>query len=383
MPAWALWAVALAFFLAALHPFTTYPASLVLIRRWKRAPAVGAGRPDNGLSFAICFCAYNEERVIRQKIENLLAVKRIVPNLELLAYVDGATDRTAEILSEHAEEIATHVSRERHGKTYGMNTLVAAAKASIVVFTDANVMLDLDALDNLRRYFADPQVGCVCGHLIYVNSGKSPTASTGSLFWRLEEWIKQRETETGSAMGADGSLFAIRRALHRPPPAHLIDDMYVSLSILCDGYRVVRGPDVLAYEEAVTASREDFQRKIRIACQAFNVHRALWPRLRRLSALPLYEYLSHKLLRWLSVYNLVLAAVLCEAAFVASGAERLGLVLAIAGALVLVAGGSLRVKPFKELCEILLALLATGIGVWRSCKGEQFRIWTPASSIRS
>ena len=156
-----------------------------------------------------------------------------------------------------------------------------------MVFTDANVMFAPDALPRLLRPFADPEVGCVCGHLVYTAPDGSPTAATGSLYWRLEERIKQLESRTGSVMGADGSIFAIRRALHRPPPRDIIDDMYVSLPMLCDGHRVVRAEDALAYEEIGLRPAEEFRRKVRIACQAFNVHRLLRPRLRGCGARPL------------------------------------------------------------------------------------------------
>ena len=282
----------------------SYPLSLLAIRHWRRVPLPAAPADAARPRFAICFCAYNEERVIEAKVRNLMALRERVPDLEILAYVDAATDRTAELLRAHASAIKLHVSPARRGKTHGMNLLVAQAEAPICVFTDANVMVDPDALDKLARYFSDPSIGCVCGHLVYVNPGESVTAATGSLYWRLEERIKQWETDTGSAMGADGSLFAVRRSLHRPVPEHIIDDMYLSLSILCDGYRVVRAPDVKASEESVVSGAEEFRRKIRIACQAFNVHRLLWPRLRRLAPLKIYKYVSHKWLRWLSIYFL-------------------------------------------------------------------------------
>jgi len=375
-----------ALLLAAVHPFTTYPLSLFLVRRLRRVPSASAPPPVGPRaaddSFAICFCAYNEERVIEAKMQNLLALRQQMPRLEILAYVDAATDLTAELLRRYQGQIKLHVSPERHGKTHGMNLLVGMAEASIVVFTDANVMLDAGALANLPRHFADPAVGCVCGHLIYVNPGETVTTDTGSLYWRMEEWIKQLETETGSVMGADGSLFAIRRALHRPVPDHIIDDMYLSLSILCEGHRLVRAPDVKAYEESVSLAAEEFQRKIRIACQAFNVHRLLWPRLRRLDGLTLYKYVSHKLLRWLSIYSLVLSTLCFEMALVLAGLAPLALASILLAALLLHVGRSTAAKPLSQIWDILTALAGAGLGVWRSVRGERFQTWTPAASIR-
>ena len=372
------------FFLVAAHPFVTYPLSLLVLRRWRRAPGIATMPPVRRESFAICFCAYNEERVIEAKMQNLMELRREVPDLDILVYVDAATDRTAERLRPYADRIKLHVSPERHGKTFGMNLLVGRTKAPVVVFTDANVMLDRDALANLRRYFADPAIGCVCGHLRYVNDAESPTAGLGALYWRQEEALKQLESETGtgSVMGADGSLFAIRHALHRNVPDDMIDDMYLSFSILCDGHRVVRADDVRAFEEATLTTSEEFRRKVRIACQAFNVHRRLWPRLRRMDAISLYKYLSHKLLRWLSIYSLLLSFLCFEAAAAAAGLALPGLGLAVVAAVALYLGQRWRVKPFAQCWEILTTLFAAGVGVWRSLRGEKFQTWTPAASVR-
>lgn len=379
--AWLIFGLGVVCLFLALHPFLTYPLSLLVLRRVHHRPLRQPETPA-AESFAVCVCAYNEEGVIREKAENLLAVKRSIPGLEVFVYVDAASDGTAAILREFEDQFTVHVSPERHGKTYGMNLLVAKATASIVIFTDANVMLDVETLPLLRRYFADPEVGCVCGHLIYTNARDSVTAATGSLYWRLEEKIKQLESETGSLMGADGSIFAIRRRLHHPPPDNIIDDMFVSFNILCDGYRIVRAPEVKAYEDSVTSPKEEFRRKVRIACQAFNVHKLLWKRLRRLGPLDLYKYISHKLLRWMALYTLALAVLLIEAAIVLAGQPVAALVLAILGAIGLWVGRTFQVTPLSQIWDILTAFAGTGLGVWRSLRGEKFQTWTPAASIR-
>ena len=375
---WCLFAFGLGFCWLGLHPFTTYPLSLWLIRVFRRRPLQTCA--DTRETFALCCCAYNEERVIGAKIDNCLALRQTRPGLQTLFYVDAATDRTAELLRDR--DVTVDVSPLRAGKTHGMNRLTALADASVLVFTDANVMLDIDALTNLERYFADPSIGCVCGHLRYVNAEAGATASLGAAYWRFEEWVKQLETDTGSAMGADGSLFAIRRSLSRPVPENLIDDMYVSLSILCDGRRVVRAGDVRAYELAATVSGEEFRRKVRIACQAFNVHRQLWPRLRRLDRLNVYKYVSHKLLRWLSGISLALGGACFELALAVAGYAWIG----AASLLLLVAVALLGWRRWgrwpARLWEVLGALAGTALGIVYSLRGVEFRVWTPAQSVR-
>jgi cellulose synthase/poly-beta-1,6-N-acetylglucosamine synthase-like glycosyltransferase len=368
--------------LVAIHPFVTYPLSLLVVRAWRGRRSM-RNAPNEPLTFAVCMCAYNEERVIEQKVRNLLQLREREPGLDIHIYVDAATDGTIEILQRYADRFDLHVSPERHGKTYGMNLLSARAKADILVFTDANVMLDLDCIADLRAHFADPGVGCVCGNLTYTNDGVSVTASSGSLYWRFEEALKRLETETGSMMGADGSIFAIRRSLRLPPPDHIIDDMYVSLMTIVQGYRLIQVSDVHAYEESVTHPGEEFNRKVRIACQAFNVHRLLWPNLRKLDALTQYKYLSHKFLRWLSIYFLAAGALAFIAGLLVAGQFALALAALGLGALGLLLGSRWSIKPFVQIVDILSALSGAGLGVWRSLRGERFQTWTPAASIRS
>ncbi len=366
--------------LLAAHPFTTYPLSLQALARLRPRPLHPAAVAPR--TAALCVCAYNEEKVIRAKAENMLALRDAAPGLELLIYVDAASDRTAEILQEYAGRIQVVVSAERHGKTHGMNLLVARTTAEIVVFSDANVTFAPDAVPALLASFADPAVGVVCGHLVYRDAQGAATAETGSLYWRLEEHIKALESATGSAMGADGSIFAVRRALHAPPPPDLIDDMWVSLSVLCRGSRIIRTGDAVAYEDAVSRPAEEFRRKVRIACQAFNVHRALWPRLRHLPALDLYKYVSHKLLRWLTIYLLAASGVCLLGGLTMAGygiAALVVVILAVAGAAV---AARVRRGPLAALWDILGAFVATGIGVWRSVQGQRFQTWNPPASAR-
>ncbi|HEX7113998.1 MAG TPA: glycosyltransferase [Steroidobacter sp.] len=378
-----LLAAAVTLVLLALHPFTTYPLSLLLLKRLRRRPPASRGEAPGAPSFTICMCAYNEEKVIRHKALNLLELKAREPTLQILVYVDAATDRTADILREYEPHIDVHVATSRRGKTYGMNLLASRARGSILVFTDANVMLDENCLDALRQDFADPSVGCVCGNLIYTNAGDSVTAATGSLYWRLEERIKVLEQETGSVMGADGSLFAVRRSLHRAPPEHIIDDMYVSFMVLVQGYRIIQSRHARAYEASATSSSEEFRRKSRIACQAFNVHRLIWPHIRKLGALTVYQYVSHKLLRWLSIYFLAAGALALIAAFAASGSIGMAGLLLACMALAYVLGARYSIPPFSQLVDVVSSLAGAGLGVWHSLRGESYQTWTPAASVRS
>ena len=369
----------------AMFPFGPYQLTLLIAKRLGVVRPVGQGgaaEPED-LRFAICLCAYNEEAVIRQKIENMLALRQAAGQLDILIYVDAASDHTAEIAATYEPEITLIASEERHGKPWGMNRLVSLTNADIVLFTDANVMVDETAIAHLRRYFSDSEVGCVTSHLSYTNPGDTATSEVGSFYWRLDEWTKGLETETGSAMGADGSLFAIRRKLHRPTPDHLIDDLFVSMSILCKGYRLIRGADVNAYESHTTIARDEFKRKVRIACQCMGVHRALWPELKNLSAWDLYKYVGHRLIRWIGGYFLLGSAVFFKLALWAVFGVwgMLGMIATLSA--VMLIGSFAGVRLIEQLNNILLAFAGNTLGVWRSYLGKPVVTWDLAGSARN
>ncbi|MGH1483685.1 MAG: glycosyltransferase [Geminicoccales bacterium] len=373
------------FLFLAIFPFGPYQLSLLIARRFRmfRPKIHSVSEDDEPLKMAICLCAYNEEAVIREKLENMLALRKVAGELDILIYVDAASDRTADIIREYEGSVTLVDSEERHGKPWGMNRLVSLTDADIVLFTDANVMVDEAAIDSLRQHFANPEIGCVTSHLSYTNPGDTATSEVGSLYWRIDEWTKGLETETGSAMGADGSLFAIRRKLHRPTPDHLIDDLFVSMSILCQGYRLIRGADVRAFESHTTVAQDEFKRKIRIACQCIGVHRALWSELKALPVWDLYKYFAHRYLRWVGGYFLLASAVLLTAAiwigygFIAMAASVALVFIAMA------LGTILRMRPILQINNILLAFAGNSLGVWRSYWGEPVVTWDLAHSARN
>ena len=382
-----LFAIGAVCVLIALWPFGPYQLTLMLARRLYCFPAtpnragVVPGQSDD--SFAICLCAYNEAPIIADKVGDLLSLREAAGgDLEILIYVDGATDDTASMLEPYRDRVRLVIESDRRGKTHGMNFLVAQTRASIVMFTDANVRIDPSAVPVLRRYFADPSIGCVCSHLTYVNASQSATAFVGSAFWSFNEWSKGLETATGSVIGADGSLFAIRRRLHRPVPKGLFDDIFVSLGILLAGYRVIRAPELRAYEPHTTEATDEFRRKIRIANESMAVHFELWPELRRLDAWHIYKYIGHRLLRWIGGYFLILAILLLTtAAILALGPV---MVLAVYGSLLFVFLVALRARlgPAMTLLNVLLALAGNVVGVWRALQGERAVTWEPPLSAR-
>lgn len=378
---WVFAIAALVFALLAAHPFIFYPLSLRFFR--KRSVDAIAPLPADRPRIAICMSAYNEARLIRQRLERLIEAAHAYGNASIHVYADGPQDGTIEILEEFGSSIDLIVSRERSGKSHGMNLLVARSQSELVMFTDANVMHDADIIAKLVAPFADPTVGCTSARLIYSNADDSPAAATGAAYWRAEESIKTIESQTVGLIGVDGAMFVLRREAHEPPPVHLIDDLYLSLVVLASGKRLISVPDAEVYERSATQAEEEYARKRRIACQAINVHRALWPRLRMLPLPAFYGYVSHRMLKWMVPF-LILAAGLCALPVVASIIGTGVLAAAcVAGVVLLLIGRLLHLSIAERIFTAMLSLLGVALGVVDSLwYGKTYAVWQPASSVR-
>ena len=370
-----LYVLAGVFGAAFLHPYVFYPLSL----RMMRARPVDRGQASRPVA-SLLFAAYNEERALPSKLANIEAIKRLHPDLEVLAYCDLCTDRSLSLLQSRRDLLRVIAATERTGKATGMRRMVEEARGDVCIFTDANVLIEPGSVGKLLDHFRNPDVGGVAGTLHYVNEEESVTAGVSGLYWRLEERIKALESRCGSIMGADGSIFATRRNLYPEVPPHLLDDMTASFAVLFHGQRLISAPDVVAYERNASAASDEFRRKRRIACRAFNTHRYLRKKVKRhLPPVDRYKYVSHKLLRWFGAPLALLSALSLAAALLLDGRVSL-LILIAAGAGTALAAGLLKLRPFSSAFAIAGAIVATFFGVMDALRGRTYQTWTPAQS---
>jgi cellulose synthase/poly-beta-1,6-N-acetylglucosamine synthase-like glycosyltransferase len=357
-----------------VYPYVIYP---VLLKHLARTRPVNAAPAEFPIS--LLFCAYNEAMSLPDKIANLRQLKAIWPELEILAYDDGSNDGTSELLAS-AQDIVTVVQgADRTGKAAGMKRLAAMASGEILAFTDANVILAPDAIEKLLPYYADPEVGGVCGTLCYSSDATSATAQVGSLYWRLDEHLRSLESATGAVMGADGSIFSIRKSLYPTFPNTVLDDFTVSMSVIFAGKRLIKAADVIAFEKSVTRRDEEIRRKIRIGARAYHTHLHLRPQLRQMSLLNRFKYMSRKLLRWFGGLFLALGALFATIAI--GTASMVALVAFLTAAAMLLAISLLsRSGHFAKVGEILTATFATLIGVVQGMRGRTVATWSPAKS---
>lgn len=367
-------AILLLCLIAVLWPFLFYPLILRSLPTKAETPLAGP-LP----SASLLFCAYNEADAMPEKLANLAMLKRLHPDLEFLAFDDGSSDGTGDLIAAQGDLVTLLRGPGRSGKAHGMKQLAARARGDVLIFTDANVLLDAEAVGRLLARYADPEVGGVLGSLHYIGADESATASVGSLYWRIEEKLKDEESRTGNVLGADGSIFSIRRDLYPEFPDSVLDDLTVSMAVVFAGKRLIKAKDVIARERLVTARKDEYRRKVRIAARAWHTHSHLRPQLRRMAAIDRFKYSSRKIVRWFGGL-FILGGAIAAGALALSISPMLYLVGALGIALVIWIGVRAKSGPFAALVDVLIAYAATVQGVGRAMTGRTVTIWNPAKS---
>ncbi len=373
MITWILASLAVLSLAIFVYPYFLYP---LVLRHLPKRPIAQAEQPA---TLSMLFCAYNEAASLPDKLANLRRLKQRHPHIEILAFDDGSSDGTADLIDGEPDLIRLIRGGGRSGKAAGMKQLAAAATGDILVFTDANVIVDDAALDRLMPYYGDPTVGGVCGTLVYSSDPGSATAEVGSIYWQLDEKLRGLESRSGNVMGADGSIFSIRRSLYPVFPDTVLDDFTVSMSVVFAGFRLVKAPDVIAYEKSVSKRGEELRRKIRIGARSYHTHAYLRPQLRNMAAIDRFKYASRKLLRWFGGVFLTLGG-LFTIATIASVSINLAAAALGAGFVLGVLALGMQSGPLAKIGDAVLATFATLIGIIKGMRGETMVTWAPAKS---
>ena len=245
-------------------------------------------------------CAYNEEDIISEKMSNTHSLDYPADRLHLVWVTDGSTDNTNSILSTYPD-VKIVFSPERRGKSAALKHGIKEVSTEIVMMTDANTMLNPEAIREIVRLMQDPKVGCVSGEKKVMAKSDSDEAAQGEgLYWKYESTLKRLDSELYSAMGAAGELCVIRRQLMTDiPDDTLLDDFVISMEIVRMGYKIAYTSKAFAMEYGSADLHEESKRKRRIAAGGLQ---SSW-RLRSLMN-PLrhpvvaFQFVSHRVLRW-------------------------------------------------------------------------------------
>jgi cellulose synthase/poly-beta-1,6-N-acetylglucosamine synthase-like glycosyltransferase len=342
--------------------------------------------PDFHPTVAFIVAAYNEQDVIKQKIVNSLEQDYPRDKIEFVFVTDGSSDRTAELITQSPGVRLLH-RPERGGKSAALNRAVATATQDIIIASDANTLLNKEAVKNIVRHYRSTNTGGVAGEkkVLSATTGAKDVGEGEGLYWKYESALKKLDADFYSVVGAAGELFSLRRELYQPLSDNVIlDDFVLSLQVTQKGYRVRYEPDAYAMELPSFSMKDEQKRKIRIAAGGFQAIGMLtslfafwkYPRLT-------FLYVSHRVLRWtLSPLGLILAF-LANALLLPAGTLYVALFIAQTGFYALsflawLSPAIRRIKPAKLAYYFTFMNLSVILGFFRFLGRKQSATWEKA-----
>jgi cellulose synthase/poly-beta-1,6-N-acetylglucosamine synthase-like glycosyltransferase len=268
---------------------------------------------------------------------------------------------------------------ENRGKATVLNAGVPEAQGSVIVFSDANTFFEPTAIRELVRWFDDATIGAVCGRLVLTDPKKG--RNVDSLYWKYETFMKICESRLGALLGANGAIYALRKDDYVAIPSNtLVDDFVIPLvSKLKNGKTIVYDERAVAWEECPPEIGDEFRRRSRIGAGGFQAMLRLWPLLSPRGGWIALSFFSHKVLRWLCPFFLIVALaanLLCldSPAFVGLLAGQI--VFYLASALGAVVPGQGALGRFVRLPAMFTSMnLALLVGFWNWISGQQGGVW--------
>lgn len=362
-----------------VYTYVGYP--LLLAIRASIAPHAWR-RAEITPTLSVIIVAHNEASVIERKLESVRRADYPSDSIEVLVASDGSTDGTAELA--RATGGADRVlDLPRGGKAAGLNAAIAQARGEVLLFTDANSMLERSSLRSIVRSFADPDIGGVAGDQQYSGAGDGSRGER--TYWSLDRRLKDLESRAGSTISATGALYAIRRELVQTVPDDVTDDFFQSVGVVKAGKRLVFEPAAVAFEAPRDDEAKEFSRKIRIITRGLTAvirHRATMdPRRYGFYAV---QMLTHKVMRRLAFLPLSIMAVAAPTLWRAGAVYRVAAVAQGA----LYAGGLLgiliraspqgRSRLLSLPAFFLLANAASARAVLNIVRGHRVAMWSPS-----
>jgi cellulose synthase/poly-beta-1,6-N-acetylglucosamine synthase-like glycosyltransferase len=363
-----------------MHAYFLYPASIYIIAILR---GIKQTNYDYIPSVTLIITAHNEEKQIRKKIENTLAVSYPPGKLQIIVASDGSTDRTIEYIENFFEKGVELIDIvNRGGKENAQRESLKRARGEIIVFTDVSTMLDPEGVEQIVSNFSDPEIGCVSSEDRVI--GKDGKVSGENFYVMYEMWLRRLESRANTPVGLSGSFFAARKIVCHDFSEDIDSDFRTLLNSVKAGMRGTCDPKAVGNYFDVSDQRREFERKVRTVLRGLTLFFRHTEYLNIFKyGLFSYQYFCHKLLRWLVPFFLVL--IFLSNLYLAMQ-NKIYLFLFI---LQILFYGSFFISRIKDVyasswkilkIPVYFTLVNASIFVawWRYFRGHRVAMWTPS-----
>ena len=361
--------------IALLHTYFIYP-----FIAWSIGGAKEKHPSTDEFGISVLVPAFNEANVIEEKIKNFKEIDYDGSKIELLINDDGSDDGTREIIERYiSSNIRLLDLQPRAGKATGLNRMVKEAKFPFLLLCDANVMFRADALKKLARHMSKEEIGAVTGRVSLIGSHQDFEQGE-SLYYSIERRIQEAESRIGSVMGVDGGMYLLRKELFEELPADtLLDDFAISINVIRKGFRIVYDGSAQAVECGTSCSAQEFSRRVRMMAGVVQLfRRGILPRVSQ--PIIWIQFVSHKLLRWLTPFLIGLLFVSSAGSASSNEVAGLTLVTMLTGVIIFGLSASLPRLRRSRLGSIIfyfgMSQIAILFGTYKGLRNQQKVLWS-------
>ncbi|WP_243293023.1 glycosyltransferase family 2 protein [Bacillus sp. FJAT-47783] len=213
--------------------------------------------------------AHNEEKVILEKLNNIIELDYPRDKIEFLIASDNSTDKTNKIVKQFIKEhqnmnIRLYEVKARKGKTNAQNEAQKTVTTEYLVMTDANSIMDKNSVKELMAAFTSEDIAYVSGRLSIVNQASTDISNAEASYWDNDLVIREIEGRIQTITAGNGALYACRtRDYYDFDPIQCHDSAMPPLYAL-QGKRAIANHDAIAYEKAGEVIEDEFGRKVRM-----------------------------------------------------------------------------------------------------------------------
>ncbi len=373
---------------AIFHTYLLYPFILKIFFILRKKSLCNKDTKYAELPVNILMAAYNEEKVIEEKINSIFQSHYPSHLIEVWVGSDNSSDRTNEILGQLSQKytnLHTVFFKQRNGKINIINHLVSKATADTLIITDANVIFDKDTIQELVNSINEDNVGLVDTNMLHSGIRADGISKQENLYISTEVKIKYYESVLwGTMMGPFGGCYAVKKNLFKPVPSHfLVDDFYINMQVLTQGYKAISNLKAYVYEDVSNNLMDEYHRKVRIATGDFQNLFYFKSVFKKICSPVSFCFFSHKVLRWFTPFFFVIAFIALGILFLL-GKKIYGYLWLLAVAVIfivllerLLSAMRINMGILRLLTHFLYMNIALMSGFFKFLSGVKSSIWEP------
>jgi cellulose synthase/poly-beta-1,6-N-acetylglucosamine synthase-like glycosyltransferase len=372
--------------LLIMHTYMFYPLLLLILDKIFKKPGELISESHTP-ELSVLMAVYNEEIVIKKKIESLFSSDYPAGKMEVLVGSDSSDDATDNILTDLKKiypGLKVVQFTRRVGKPTVINRLSSVAKGDILIITDANVFPEKNTLRKLVQNFSDKSVGLTDSRLINTGVKRDGISLPEVAYLSMETKLKNIEGRLwGTMMGPFGGFYAVRKASHEPLSENILaDDFRICMNVINKHEKAISDTEAVVYEDVSNSLKEEFSRKVRISAGNFQNLKHFAFLLLKPFSIWSFCFISHKMLRWLAPFLWLIVIttniLLIKSSFFFSLLIILQVIFLLLPAFdFLLKKLNVHLVPARFFTHLLFMNIALFVGFIKYLKGIRSGEWTP------